>query len=295
MPCDPSRLSSGAVLDRSSGPRNASLCRRKFNGAPQSAMERRLDFGARRRVRPLAGAGDRGSAGGEAQPLLDRGAVGGGRAVAERGIAIHGRKQRGHEAVAGAHGVDDLDAPRGDRDSLAAEYSQCAALAERRDAEARSDLRPGGEAVLDRPAGIEPQKVLLARLDDVGERRLPLDQRSDGLAVRRDERSYVRIVADGRMRTRRRERLDDAFAMPRIDGGNRADMQVAAGRRPDRGKRPWAVERGRIEVERIARSGLGGAAHDEGERRGPLVAQDEPKVDAVLRQAGGQRLSVSVL
>ena len=47
-----------------------------------------------------------------------------------------------------------------------------------------------------------------------------------------------------------------------------------------RGERPGAVEGGGVEIERVARAGLRGAAHDEGERGRARIARDERKIDA---------------
>ena len=134
-------------------------------------------------------------------------------------------------------------------------------------------------------AGIEPFEVLLARLDDAGERNLPLDQRDHAVAIRRHQRADVRVVARRRPLARQAQRRDDALAVARIDGGDRADMQMPGALGPGRRERPAAVERGRVEIKGIARSRLRGAAHDEGERRRPGVARDQAEIDAVARRA----------
>src|SRR6202034_1962734 len=77
-------------------------------------------------------------------------------------------------------------------------------------------------------------------------------------------------------------------------GRDRADMQVAAAFWPFGRKGPWAVEGGRVEVERIARPGLRRAAHDEGERGRAHVTGDETQVDAVFGELRGESLAVAV-
>ena len=67
-----------------------------------------------------------------------------------------------------------------------------------------------------------------------------------------------------------------------------------APRRPDGRERPGAVERGGVEIETVARAGLRGAAHDEGERGRARVARDEREIDAVAEQRGGERLAIGV-
>src|SRR5258708_5065814 len=82
--------------------------------------------------------------------------------------------------------------------------------------------------------------------------------------------------------------------MTGIDGGNRAKMQVTGAFWPFGWERPSAVVGCRIDVERIARSGLGGAAHDEGEHCRARVTGDVAKIDAVFSQGGRKRLAVAV-
>ena len=164
----------------------------------------------------------------KAQPSLERAAA---RRAARRRQARRrdpSPQQRRHEAVAGADGVDDLDRGRRDLDAARRRAWRARPVAERRTQKRGPDLRPGREGVLDRAAGIEPFEVLLARLDEMGERDLPLDQRRHRLAVRRHQRADVGIEAGGGVRARRLQRLDDALAVARIDGGDRADVQVAA-------------------------------------------------------------------
>ena len=71
-------------------------------------------------------------------------------------------------------------------------------------------------------------------------------------------------------------------------------MQVTGAFGPLGRKGPRAVEGGRVEVERIARTGLGGAAHHEGERGRAYVARDETQIDAVFGQRTGKRLAVAI-
>ena len=169
--------------------------------------------------------------------------------LAERPVAVHGRKQRRHEAVARPDGVDDVDFRRRDRDPLAAEHGERPLVAKRRDRVTRPEPRPGAEALFDGPAGVEPLEVLLARLDDMGERGLPLGEARDRLAIRRHQGAGVRIVAHRRMRARGGHRGEDPLAVPRVERRNRADMQV---RPPPPAMRPETA-RGRRTTSRRGR------------------------------------------
>ena len=165
---------------------------------------------------------------------------------------------------------------------------------ERHDTKFWAGLRPGGKGVLDWASGIEPLEIFPACLDNMRERDLTFDEDCRRVAVRGHERPDIGIEADRRARARRRERGDDRLPVARVDCGDRADMQMASALRPFGRERPWAVESGRIEVERVARSRLGGAAHDEGERGRPRVARDEAKIDAVLGERRGERFAIPV-
>src|SRR3984957_8793860 len=108
-----------------------------------------LDLGQGRRVGPLSRAGDRRRLCGEVEPALQTLARGGAVLASKGAVPIHRRQQRGHEAVAGADGIDDIDLRRDYAQSLGAETRDSAASAERGDAEPRATTRPIAERVLD--------------------------------------------------------------------------------------------------------------------------------------------------
>src|SRR5271167_4913700 len=115
-----------------------------------------LDLGERRRVGAFSRAGDRGGLRGEVEPVLQALAGGGPVLASKRAVPIHRRQQAGHEAVAGADGVDDIDLRRDYAQPVGAETRDSAASAERRDAEPRAAASPIAERVFDRAARIQP-------------------------------------------------------------------------------------------------------------------------------------------
>ena len=131
-------------------------------------------------------------------------------------------------------------------------------------------------------------KVLFARLDDVRQRRLALDQRGrpfrgSGVTKGPD----VRIVADGRVRARRPE-APRRPGLPCLgstagESSRRGDAGPAVG--PDLRERPGPSNEVRVEVEGVAGAGLGGAAHDEGQAWSAARSRrTNPEVDAVVRE-----------
>ena len=98
---------------------------------------------------------------------------------------IHGRKQGGHETVAGADRVDDVDVWGRYLDPLSVENGERPAFAESCHAEAGTQRRPRRKAILHRSAGIEPLEVFLACFDDGRKSNLPLNQSYDAFAIRR--------------------------------------------------------------------------------------------------------------
>src|ERR1700735_1345024 len=184
----------------------------------QSCRKRRLDLLARRRIGALAGAGNRRSRHGKAQPAFELASRRRWRLGAERVVAIHRRQKRRHEAVAGADGVDDLDMWRRNHDTFVAEQSEGAALAKRCDTKSWARLRPGGEALLKPAAWVEPFEILFARLDDVSVGNVAFDQRPDRLAVRGDERAEGGIETGRRPRRGQAHRRDHRLSAA-LDGG----------------------------------------------------------------------------
>ncbi len=168
-----------------------------------------------------------------------------------------------------------------------------AALAECRDTKSRARLCPGGEALLKAAARVKPFEILLAPLDDVSLRHVAFDQRSDRLAVRGDERPDIGIEAHGGARGRKPNRFDHRLSVA-FHSGEGSDVQVSRRIRPFGRKRPRPVVSCSVEVEGIAGAGLGGPAHDEGERRRAHVARDEAQVDPIRREGGGERFAIRV-
>ena len=71
-------------------------------------------------------------------------------------------------------------------------------------------------------------------------------------------------------------------------------MQMLRALRPFLREGPRTVVSGAVEVERIARAGLGGAAHDESERGRAEVAGDKAEIHAVRGERCGERFAVAV-
>ena len=157
------------------------------------------------------------------------------RARAERAVAVHCGEQRRHEAVACADRVDDIDLGR--RDARAARRRYRRRRPARRASRRRScgpSARPAGEAcprsggrdkAIRRSSSLALTKLASATCRSTSATTL--------CAIRRHQRTDVGIET-GRRATgapcaapRRR------VAMPRVDGGDRADMQVRA---------PWSAK-----------------------------------------------------
>src|SRR5579872_1895396 len=267
---------------------------RPAGGTSLRPRQARLDLGAGRRIGAFARAGDRRGGRREGEPAGKARLAGPGGAGAKRAVRVHGGDQSRHETVAGADRVDHRDLRRARLDAARAEIGGRAAGAARDDGEKRSAPRPVGDRGFRIAIGIEPKQIFVARLDEARERELALDQSDHFRAIRRHQRPDVWIEAGRGGLARFAQRGDDSLAVARVQSRDRADMQMAGAGRPLRWKGPGPVERRRIEIEGIARAGLGGAAHDESERRRLGNALDEGEVDSGLGERGGESLAIGV-
>jgi hypothetical protein len=105
-------------------------------------------------------------------------------------------EQRAHERIAGANGVRDGHPHRRDSDHAPAAREQCA-RSTHGDADQADPCR--GQSVDHRLASetwMEPGRVLIAELDDVTQRREPVETSPGGSGRPEQRGPYVRVQAD---------------------------------------------------------------------------------------------------